>query len=342
MSASPMTPSRRVLGDLPINTPTTTYTPRGDGKAIKTENLRGGSSTSRLVDWDEQKVHAGIKRSIHELEGSVKRVEARRSSAEREGECGQFATDDEMVKIPLTHAEASTLSPSANGEAPVHVVGCSRDDEEISSQSSVKDSLSSLIDFNQGEVSERSESMDLLPSVPAAQLAAASHAEALRLRLRVAMFKVRTNQTNIPLSQLQISSRQPTQTPRTHDSARSRSITPKASVPALNARATSKLLPAPVLVPTAYSASHVTEAYIPSSPPEPAPSKHYTEENKTQAEFATLVVPRRRQARSPTQLSSPPDSQEREDRLVREDVNLTSSVVKGRAANGLLKLMNIG
>jgi len=45
------------------------------------------------------------------------------------------------------------------------------------------------------------------------------------------------------------------------------------------------------------------------------------------------------------QLSSPPESQERDvgrARGVDTEANLTSSVVKGRAANGLLELMNMG
>ena len=52
--------------------------------------------------------------------------------------------------------------------------------------------------------------------------------------------------------------------------------------------------------------------------------------------FATPRLPRDRVNHQPAQLSSPPDSQGGEDLL--PEVNLTSSIVRGRAATGLLEL----
>lgn len=69
-------------------------------------------------------------------------------------------------------------------------------------------------------------------------------AETLRLRLRLALFKVRTNQTNLPLSQLAISN---------HDDRREYSATKRPLSAAGNA-SSPKLLPAPEIRSTACSA----------------------------------------------------------------------------------------
>jgi len=142
------------------------------------------------------------------------------------------------------------------------------------------------------------------------------HAEILRLRLRLAHFKVRTNQIHIPLAQLRISTSESPHSPERQP-----------SLP--------KLLPAPVLRPTAYSARTVTQSQIPSSPPsspESNPEKVAREEV-----FRTPALPRHSTALR--QINSPPDSQEGESReTYTEEDNLTSSAVRGKAAIGLLGL----
>lgn len=142
------------------------------------------------------------------------------------------------------------------------------------------------------------------------------HAENLRLRLRLAHFKVRTNQTHIPLSQLQTSAREDRGSPEHQP-----------SLPTL--------LPAPVLLPTAYSARTIAQPQIPSSPP--SSPDNGAEKTIRDEIFRTPALPRH--STSFRQMSSPPDSQERASRKpYTEEDSLTSSAVRGKAAFGLLGL----
>ena len=148
------------------------------------------------------------------------------------------------------------------------------------------------------------------------------------------MFKVRTGQTNIPMSQLAICSEPPQ--PRSPASPAS-SETPV--VP--------KLLPAPVLEPTAYSARMILPSQMPSSPPA---SQHSSPEDHSRGKlpaseevFRTPALPKRKSvAVADCSLSSPPDSLQRATEKGRgqDDVkDLTSSAIRGSAARGLLGLM---
>lgn len=146
--------------------------------------------------------------------------------------------------------------------------------------------------------------------------------ETLRLRLRLAMFKVRTDQTNIPLSQLRIPSPKPV-----------RSAPP--SSPALPT-----LLPAPILKPTAYSVRKIGQSQALSSPPSSSMSSPAKEEAPDV--FQTPTLPRREPSSS-QQLSSPPSSHDGEQGETElEDLPLSSSPVEGHkgyaAASSLLEL----
>lgn len=168
-------------------------------------------------------------------------------------------------------------------------------------------------------------------------------AETLRLRLRVAMFKINTHQTNIPLSRLQISPKM-----LVHPPAQLQKLPPQEVITPQRAQApiralVSKLLPAPVLIPTAYSARLIHDPPIPSSQPTSIGSSG--SHDTPSPGIATPALPQQRRSHSPTQLDSPPGSQERRAQKakgVHSDANLPSSVIKGRAATGLLKLMNMG
>ena len=95
-----------------------------------------------------------------------------------------------------------------------------------------------------------------------------------------------------------------------------------------------RLLPAPVLRPTAYSACTITQMQVPSSPPssaENSPGKDFHNEV-----FRTPALPRHATHILLQQTSSPPDSQE--GRGHNDGDNLTSSAVRGKAAIGLLGL----
>lgn len=142
------------------------------------------------------------------------------------------------------------------------------------------------------------------------------HAETLSLRLRLAHFKIRTNQIHIPLAQLRIS---------TIDGPESPEHQP--SLP--------KLLPAPVLQPTSYSARTVTQPQMPSSPP----SSPESDMGKTTGAevFRTPALPRHSTAL--VQIGSPPYSPDGGPRETHpEEDSLTSSAVRGKAAIGLLGL----
>lgn len=150
------------------------------------------------------------------------------------------------------------------------------------------------------------------------------------------MFKVQTNQTSIPMSRLQIS-------PGNGGSRWSAVLGPQGDVAEQhsNHSALPRLLPAPILRPTAYSARRITSTQILSSPPDSVDDS--PKPVMQQEVFRTPALPRQKRLASPLQLSSPPDSQAHVgERPEEEEDNLTSSVVKGRAADGLLGLMRFG
>lgn len=142
------------------------------------------------------------------------------------------------------------------------------------------------------------------------------HAETLRLRLRLAHFKIRTNQIHIPLAQLRIST---TESPEWPES--------QPSLP--------KLLPAPILQPTSYFARTITQSQIPSSPP--SSPKSNPEKRSRDEVFRTPALPR--QSTALRQIGSPADSPDGISRETHaEEDSLTSSAVRGKAAIGLLGL----
>lgn len=149
--------------------------------------------------------------------------------------------------------------------------------------------------------------------------------ETLRLRLRLAHFKVQTNQTNVPLSQLRIS--------RNEAPPPQESILPRNDLPSLP-----KLLPAPVLLPTAFSARMIARSHDLSSPP-CSPDRGTRKESPEV--FRTPALPRQIVPTALRQLSSPPGSDEGMSKKryeEEEEDSLTSSAVRGKAAIGLLGL----
>lgn len=126
-----------------------------------------------------------------------------------------------------------------------------------------------------------------------------SYAEVLKLRLRLAHFKLRTNQTHVPLSDLRMEEDVQESSAIRDAHAGSRFGHPK-------------LLPAPILRPTPYSSRVIYDYPEPcSSPP--------TDSSDKLPFGPTLSTPKKTYA----------DEQE-----------LTSSIVKGRVAEGLLALGN--
>lgn len=163
-------------------------------------------------------------------------------------------------------------------------------------------------------------------------MSVAKQAELLRLRLRVAMFKIRTGQTNIPMSLCvpPKSARFPDRVPTTQ----SRVIT---EAP--------KLLPAPVLQPTTYS---VRMTYPPQTLSSPRPKPFASPAGQTQAEtedpeevFKTPALHRHKPVTmTDRHLSTPPVNLQRMGgKGMDQDRDLTSSTIRGNAARDLLGLM---
>ena len=135
------------------------------------------------------------------------------------------------------------------------------------------------------------------------------------------MYKVRTNQTDIPFSELQVENALPSKTPTQQaiEDAVAELRREAQEVAAREPRpAVPKLLPAPVLRPTAYSSRFIYETNLPSSPPMLSPDKLPTTRG---AATPLRQVPR--MANSPSSV---------------QNLELTSSVIKGRVAEGLLGL----
>ena len=160
----------------------------------------------------------------------------------------------------------------------------------------------------------------------------------MKLRLRLATYKVRTNQIDIPISLLQIktamskSPKLPT-LPRTNMSQR-RTLLPSATV---------SKIPNIYLKRLPVNKNNRLNIDVSSSPPpllyRAAPSdlalSHKESDNSTREPLVTPLLPRQRQGLlKPPNLGSPIW-----DEKMSPSADLTSSVVKGQAADGLLSLM---
>ena len=177
-------------------------------------------------------------------------------------------------------------------------------------------SFSSLINY---DPSSQTSNL-VLPSI--------SHAELLKLRLRVAMYKVQTNQVDTPFTDLRIPGSTIVSKSPTAQAVEEAVAQLRREAQEINARqktAIPVLLPAPVLKPTAYSSRMVYETHIPSSPPVSLSP------DKLPSAGGNVLTPQKDFA----QYGTPRGSVERLRRPLEE---LTSSAVKGRVAEGLLGL----
>lgn len=295
------TPSRRALVDLPVNTFVSPSSMTTVGKPSMAQ-----------------------KRQIQEVEEP------------------EFARPKARVRLSPVHSQSASKDDAPSGQTqpalsgamsvypsapPIHVDETMEEPAEEmgegDSQNSYKDSaVSSVIDFDPDDtmVSQQTAATEVTQPL---RSTISQHAETLRLRLRLAHFKVQTNQTNLPLSQLRIS-RNEVLPPR-------ESILRRDDQPSLP-----KLLPAPVLLPTAFSARMITHPQDLSSPP---CSPDHRAQKESPEVFRTPALPRQRASAASRQLSSPPGSAERMSKDSYEDEDsLTSSAVRGKAAIGLLGL----
>lgn len=178
-------------------------------------------------------------------------------------------------------------------------------------------------------------------------------AETLRTRLQLALYKVQTNQISRPFSRLEKPRAPSPELPPQPPSLNRRS--PEGIIAAARARAAGQIkpavrnlnsLPIPIIVPTAYSASYMEEEetrLLSSPPPSSGSGEAVRLKDGGGSGTRTPTKERGLVPKTPMQLSSPPGSDA--ERSPMKDGHrplfggLTSSVVKGEAANGLLELM---
>ena len=184
------------------------------------------------------------------------------------------------------------------------------------------------------------------------------HAENCRARLKLAYFKVSTNQTTTPFARLRTQTRskspqavyeQMSSSPPSSPANPERP-SPETRIAIMRARAAMqpkkpvKSLDAvlmPDIRPTAFSARVNANPQLPSSPPQ---SRHVSIDgmNETPRAAPSKSTSDYKNPHTPMQLSSPPQSPEKSVRTatkkLRHDQRLTSSVIKGDAANALLHM----
>lgn len=273
MSIPQKSPDRRVLADVPPNTRTPSVkVNNGLFKAQSASPPKQASyALTRVAQEGKSPVSAALnpsrKRGFDELETTA-------SNAPR------------RVDIqPSSPTEKDTTSSPPPPSASEH------DHEAMASQetSATKASFSSLIDYNPHGASSQARASSSPPTSTGMSATRVSQAETLRLRLRVALYKVRTNQTGVPMSRLKID-RDNSMTPRAPSAPpapqasnvkvsqdvvdeailrRKMLLQPSPTKTRPTSSSFPQLLPAPTLLPTAYSTRLVGghRSAVPSSPP---------------------------------------------------------------------------
>lgn len=214
-----------------------------------------------------------------------------------------------------TNIEEEQIELQAEQSTPTEPNTPSEENNESSGSSAERKSFSSLINY------------DLSSQTSNILFKAISDAEMLRLRLRVAMYKVRTKQTEVPFTDLIVEDQSPqAKAQRAADEAVEELRREAREVAARQPRPpVPKLLPAPVLLPTAYSSRMIYETQLPCSPlPLTTPGEFPT--------VADVKTP----LREVRKVESPATSVHRLQKPFEQE--LTSSAVKGRAAEELLGL----
>ena len=185
-------------------------------------------------------------------------------------------------------------------------------------------------DSTQDSSAERKSFSSLINYDPSSQpttlaFSVTSNVELLKLRLRVAIYKVRTNQIDVPFADLRIPQSAKSQTAQAVEDAVAQLRREAQEANARQLEAIPKLLPAPILKPTAYSSRMIYDTNLPSSPPVSVSPEKLPEGPMD------VSTPQRESAQRGTPSM---------DRLRRLEPELTSSAVKGRVAEGLLGLRN--
>ncbi|CAK3897601.1 Hypothetical predicted protein [Lecanosticta acicola] len=247
-----------------------------------------------------------LKKRKHSWESPLSQV-----STPTEENGSRTSNADRSVIQPMPVQE--TAVPKIQHAAPTepNTPASSLKEEDQDASSAERRSFSSLINYDPSSQTAPTTDQNSGPVVHEP-----SHAELLKLRLRVAMYKVQTNQINVPFSELEDPKSSPVQATQTKEPDTTIDLVQDwkrrmvQQAPALMP----SLLSAPILRPTPYISRLAYGKNIPSSPPAGLPEK----------------LP---QGLPPTTPRSP--------RINRSDEQeLTSSIVKGRVAEGLLGLRN--
>ncbi|KAJ9637285.1 hypothetical protein H2199_007572 [Coniosporium tulheliwenetii] len=338
-------PTRRVLGDLTPNARTTPAKSKG-AEYAKSQTAGVASPLKENVAFGKMAT-AGAKLSPQAWSTVNPR---KRTIQEVDGAVVREGADGRVVRRSINEhgaGRAMVYQHAASVQASQRRPGLERLESTQSTIAS-KASFSSLIEYDPAVSPPHSQRASSSPPAVVETAAAKSQADTLRLRLRIAMYKVRTNQTAVPLSRLRVTRQSPpaarqgasnpipsasipsastsssaphpapspakpapqnvpsivvSSTSHTLSSSSSSKAaalsSPKAVAPSAAVSAVPKLLPAPVLVPTAFSSRHITEPYFAFSPPDEGGSRDaMPRQEQVRREFETPVsVSRERERR---------------------------------------------
>ncbi|KIW06402.1 uncharacterized protein PV09_02855 [Verruconis gallopava] len=349
---SPTKSPRRVLGEL---TPNTKITPKpllpGAKSPVKTTPVNSPfkapevlSESSILLTSDQSDVSSsGIskKRPFSAISSPEKRDATRKRQQDMPPQTVSPAALGSPLPPPTPAIELPEQRPSVEKDEVVET-SSEHDDAHIELPTAAQrtnGSFSSLIDYNPDNASDRSDPATVSsPPLRPTSIPVTSRVELLKLRLKMAMYKINTNQTFVPFSKLEpphtrtpIEAAEETedleedaeyassvQTVRTRGESNSGSDgelqTAKMTSDniVITGGPVAKLLDGPVLVPTAFSTRFLVASESPASP--------------TRRTIERSIDQQRTPATSPSR------------KYVGEESELTSSVVKGHAASGLLEL----
>ncbi|KAF2656179.1 hypothetical protein K491DRAFT_778158 [Lophiostoma macrostomum CBS 122681] len=319
---------------------------------------------------------AGRKRSINEVDGA-ENVDRGSSMFTRRDDGGLWRTGAPLQAATLqklAEQGAAELKSDDEDDGGSTVPNTPTPEPEELEPEVVDNSQASNQSFSNFLNYDACDSQPTEPPPPAVDPPKSTRAELLRLRLGLATYKVKTNQVDKSGSDI-ISHWETTYSSSTTDlnastssaatlTSSSTSAANKQTIPSITlspvrrepvlhvtarldpGQPIPKLVGGPQLLPTAFSSRMIHDYNLPSSPPDQLPKCVSPEEvySPTHREYTTPVARRLRDGNEEggeeveeLTVSSRMQKQ-REKRFERGDV--TSSVVKGNAAKGLLELMS--
>ncbi|KAI6797609.1 hypothetical protein KC360_g2016 [Hortaea werneckii] len=281
----------------------------------------------------------------------------------------QIEQQERTNGVPVIQELYEQMIPTVQHESPTEPnTPTSNGDEPQQHSSAERHSFSSLINYDPLSQVSYSNNHNTPANINAAISATVEHqssipglsrAQLLKLRLRVAMYKVQTNQTHLPFESLTHAGRDVDgratseaveeavaqlkreayfkQEQQRQRQAEQESTNPPSDQPV------PRLLPAPVLKPTAYSSRQVVyeEADPPSSPPASEPTPRRGSEPHQQTPTQHLESTASADAPQSDNIENTDDgSTHISGGDSGEQTDLSNSLDKGRVAEGLLGLRN--